>query len=170
MSRLHQSATNTTACFDGRRCNALTVAMSVATKKMGLQRRDTWHSHFHGAFAILAIHSSVIACTSPWWLCARRDNPAPLLTNTFPARTSRTASTYMGFAFLPSHRLARRGCSAPLMHHFGEVAHQPQRVWWNISGVGISRSAALDLRPLVKPAGQECPRESICVSKMELVF
>jgi len=47
--------------------------------------------------------------------------------------------TYMGFAFLPIGigSLVGGWFGGRVMHHFGEVAHQPQRVWWVISGVGI---------------------------------
>jgi len=34
------------------------------------------------------------------------------------------------------------GCSEALLHHFGEVTHQPQRMWW-CNGSGISYAAAL---------------------------
>jgi len=47
--------------------------------------------------------------------------------------------TYMGFAFLPIGigSLVGGWFGGRVMHHFGEVAHQPQRAWWVISGVGI---------------------------------
>jgi proton-dependent oligopeptide transporter, POT family len=47
--------------------------------------------------------------------------------------------TYMGFAFLPigigSFLAGRIGGS--LMHHFGEVAHKPERLWWAIAAIGV---------------------------------
>jgi dipeptide/tripeptide permease len=47
--------------------------------------------------------------------------------------------TYMGFAFLPIGigSLIGGWFGGRVMHHFGEVAHQPQRAWWVISGVGL---------------------------------
>jgi len=30
-----------------------------------------------------------------------------------------------------------------LMHHFGEVQHQPQRIWWAVTAVGIGTTALL---------------------------
>ena len=47
--------------------------------------------------------------------------------------------TYMGFAFLPIGLGSILGgwFGGRVMHHFGEVAHQPQRVWWVISSVGV---------------------------------
>ena len=53
--------------------------------------------------------------------------------------------TYMGFAFLPIGigSLIGGWYGGMLMHHFGEVAHQPARVWWSISAVGIVTAALL---------------------------
>ncbi len=47
--------------------------------------------------------------------------------------------TYMGFAFLPIGigSLAGGWVAGQVMHHFGEVQHQPQRVWWFFSGLGV---------------------------------
>jgi len=46
--------------------------------------------------------------------------------------------TYMGFAFLPIGigSLAGGWLGGRLIHHFGEVAHRPERMWWVISGIG----------------------------------
>ncbi len=42
------------------------------------------------------------------------------------------------------------------MHQFAEVAHQPQRVWWVISGVGVLTALLLWIYDrVVKPSGQE---------------
>src|SRR5258708_27381708 len=47
--------------------------------------------------------------------------------------------TYMGFAFLPIGigSLVGGWVAGRVLHHFGEVAHQPHRVSWVISTVGI---------------------------------
>ncbi len=47
--------------------------------------------------------------------------------------------TYMGFAFLPIGigSLIGGWYGGKIMHYFGEVAHQPERVWWAISAVGL---------------------------------
>ena len=53
--------------------------------------------------------------------------------------------TYMGFAFLPigSGSLIGGWFGGTIMHRFGEVAHQPQRVWWVVTGVGLATAALL---------------------------
>ncbi|MFZ3264367.1 MAG: MFS transporter [Terriglobales bacterium] len=47
--------------------------------------------------------------------------------------------TYMGFAFLPIGigSLIGGWFGGTLVHHFGEVAHQPAKIWWSVTAVGI---------------------------------
>ena len=47
--------------------------------------------------------------------------------------------TYMGFAFMPIGIGSLFGgwFGGRLLHHFGEVAHQPERIWWVLAGVGL---------------------------------
>jgi dipeptide/tripeptide permease len=62
--------------------------------------------------------------------------------------------TYMGFAFLPIGigSLIGGWFGGRVMHHFGEVLHQPQRAWWVISGVGILTALLLWIYDrMVKP-------------------
>lgn len=53
--------------------------------------------------------------------------------------------TYMGFAFLPIGIGSLLGgwFGGTLMHHFGEVTHQPTRMWWVVAAVGLTTAAAL---------------------------
>lgn len=53
--------------------------------------------------------------------------------------------TYMGFAFMPLGigAFVSGWFGGKLMHHFGEVMHQPERVWWAITGVGVATAALL---------------------------
>lgn len=53
--------------------------------------------------------------------------------------------TYMGFAFLPIGigSLIGGWFGGTMMHHFGEVTHQPGRIWWSISAVGIGTALLL---------------------------
>ncbi|HMK23345.1 MAG TPA: MFS transporter [Terriglobales bacterium] len=53
--------------------------------------------------------------------------------------------TYMGFAFLPIGigSLIGGRFGGLLLHHFGEVQHQPERIWWVITGVGILTTLGL---------------------------
>lgn len=47
--------------------------------------------------------------------------------------------TYMGFAFLPIGigSLVGGWFGGAMLHHFGELQHQPQRAWLAITGVGL---------------------------------
>ena len=53
--------------------------------------------------------------------------------------------TYMGFAFLPIGigSLIGGRFGGNLIHHFGEVTHQPERIWWAVTGVGVATAALL---------------------------
>ena len=53
--------------------------------------------------------------------------------------------TYMGFAFLPIGigSLIGGWFGGRLMHHFGEVRHQPERIWWTVTAVGVVTTALL---------------------------
>lgn len=53
--------------------------------------------------------------------------------------------TYMGFAFLPIGigSLIGGWFGGVLLHHFGEVTHQPQRVWWVVTAVGLATALLL---------------------------
>jgi dipeptide/tripeptide permease len=47
--------------------------------------------------------------------------------------------TYMGFAFLPIGigSLIGGKFGGILLHHFGEVMHRPERIWWTVAELGI---------------------------------
>lgn len=53
--------------------------------------------------------------------------------------------TYMGFAFLPIGIGSFIGgwFGGKLIHHFGEVTHQPERIWWSVTAVGVLTAALL---------------------------
>lgn len=69
--------------------------------------------------------------------------------------------TYMGFAFLPIGigSLIGGWFGGRVMHHFGEVAHQPQRAWWVISGVGLLTALLLWIYDRVIKPGEAVIRE-----------
>src|SRR4030081_1465948 len=53
--------------------------------------------------------------------------------------------TYMGFAFLPIGigSLIGGWFGGTLIHHFGEVVHHPERMWWVVTGVGVATTVLL---------------------------
>jgi MFS family permease len=53
--------------------------------------------------------------------------------------------TYMGFAFLPIGigSLIGGWFGGTLLHHFGEVTHQPSRIWWSVTALGLATAFML---------------------------
>ena len=53
--------------------------------------------------------------------------------------------TYMGFAFLPIGigSLIGGWFGGIVVHHFGEVMHQPDRIWWSVTAVGVCTALLL---------------------------
>ena len=53
--------------------------------------------------------------------------------------------TYMGFAFLPIGigSLIGGKVGGLLVHHFGEVQQQPQRIWWSVTAIGMVTAVLL---------------------------
>jgi POT family proton-dependent oligopeptide transporter len=69
--------------------------------------------------------------------------------------------TYMGFAFMPIGigSLIAGWFGGKLIHHFGEIKHQPQQMWWVVIGVGVLTALLLwiydrTLMPKEVPATQ----------------
>ena len=66
--------------------------------------------------------------------------------------------TYMGFAFLPLGigSLVGGWFGGRVMHHFGEVAHHPERAWWVFTGVGVLTALLLWIYDrVVKPSSPD---------------
>jgi proton-dependent oligopeptide transporter, POT family len=53
--------------------------------------------------------------------------------------------TYMGFAFMPIGigSLIGGWFGGKLIHHFGEVTHNPGGIWWSVTAVGVATAAML---------------------------
>jgi dipeptide/tripeptide permease len=67
--------------------------------------------------------------------------------------------TYMGFAFLPIGigSLIGGWLGGRVVHHFGEVTHQPARAWWVITGVGLLTAVLLWLYDRIVRPGEVVP-------------
>ncbi len=70
--------------------------------------------------------------------------------------------TYMGFAFMPIGigAFVSGWFGGKLIHHFGEVTHQPSRIWWAVTAVGVATALLLwiydkTLRPTSGPAAEK---------------
>ena len=67
--------------------------------------------------------------------------------------------TYMGFAFLPIGigSLIGGKFGGMLIHHFGEVQHRPERIWWTVTGVGVATAVLLWIYDKIVKTGSAAP-------------
>jgi len=72
--------------------------------------------------------------------------------------------TYMGFAFLPLGigSLVGGWFGGRVLHYFGEVQGQPQRVWYVITGVGVLTAVLLFVYDrIVEPSKEALPKTAV---------
>ena len=139
---------------------ALTVVVSLATKKIALFSAVLLGTLISMvAFSILALHTSVFAAYATLVVVALGELTQQPRYYDYISRLAPAGQqgTYMGFAFLPlgigSFVAGRIG--GKLLHHFGEVQHQPQRFWWAITAIGLATTLLLWIYDrIVKPGAQ----------------
>jgi MFS family permease len=53
--------------------------------------------------------------------------------------------SYLGFAFLPIGigSIVGGWLSGRLLHHFGEIQHRPEMIWWVVAGIGVATALLL---------------------------
>jgi len=75
--------------------------------------------------------------------------------------------TYMGFAFLPIGigSLIGGWFGGVLIHHFGEVTHQPSRIWCAVTAVGVATAALLWIYDRVMTSKSNFPGRAGSVSE-----
>src|SRR5208337_4769018 len=75
----------------------------------------------------------------------RNHSAAPLLRIHCAARAAGTAGYLHGLRILADRNWVadRRMVWRHSMHHFGEVTHQPERIWWTVTTVGVVTTAML---------------------------
>lgn len=121
---------------------ALTVAISVLLRKMAAFRAVTLGTLISAlAWIVLIVYPSVpggyltlaVVALGEIILSPRYYEYVSLLA------PSGQQGTYMGFAFLPIGIGAFIGgpLGGALLHHFGEVQHQPSLFWWAITAIGV---------------------------------
>jgi POT family proton-dependent oligopeptide transporter len=120
----------------------LTVAFSILTQKMRAFRAIALGTLISSlAFAFLIVHPSVIMAGATLAGIALGEIT---LSPRYYEYVSRLAppgqqGTYLGFAFLPVGIGSIFGgpIGGSLMRHYGEVTHQPERVWWVVMAIGL---------------------------------
>jgi len=138
---------------------ALQLLVSFLMKKMAAFRAITLGTLISAlAWLILAAHPSpVMAYVTLFAVSLGEITQSPR----YYEYISRLApvgqqGTYMGFAFLPLGigSFIAGPLGGFLLHHFGEVRHQPQRIWWVVTGIGVLTAWLLYVYDRVVKPGQ----------------
>ena len=120
----------------------LTVAFSILTQKMHAFRAVALGALISAlAFVFLIVHPSVMMAYATLAGIALGEIT---LSPRYYEYVSRLAppgqqGTYLGFAFLPVGIGSIFGgpIGGSLMHHYGEITHQPYKVWWVVMAIGL---------------------------------
>jgi POT family proton-dependent oligopeptide transporter len=137
---------------------ALQLLMSFATKKIPAFRAITLGTLISAlAWIILALHPSVFLAYATLFAVSLGEITQSPRYYEYISRLAPAGQqgTYMGFAFLPIGigSLIGGPLGGMLLHHFGEVQHQPQRIWWVVTAVGVLTALLLYVYDrIVKPS------------------
>jgi len=127
---------------------ALQMAVSFLTKKMPAFRAITLGTLVTGvAWIILSVYPTVFMAIVALIVVALGEITQSPRYYEYISRLAPPGQqgTYMGFAFLPIGigSLIGGWFGGMLIHHFGEVTHQPARIWWAVTAVGAATAALL---------------------------
>ena len=138
---------------------ALQLLVSFLTKKIPAFRAVTLGTLISGlAWLLLIIHPSFkMAIVTLFVISLGEITQSPR----YYEYISRLAppgqqGTYMGFAFLPIGigSLIGGWFGGMLIHRYGEVAHQPAKIWWAVTGVGVLTTVLMVLYDLILKPGR----------------
>jgi len=127
---------------------AFQVAVSLLTKRIPTFRAITLGTLISGlAWLIVALHPTVPMAVATLIVVALGEIIQSPRYYEYISRLAPSGQqgTYMGFAFLPIGigSLIGGWLGGILIHHFGEVMHQPGRIWWVVAAVGAITAALL---------------------------
>ncbi len=127
---------------------ALQLLVSILTQKMPAFLGITLGTLISGlAWILLILHPSVIMAVATLIVVAIGEITQQPRYYEYISRLAPSGQqgTYMGFAFLPIGigSLVGGWFGGFLIHHFGEVMHQPALIWWSVSGVGVATAVLL---------------------------
>jgi predicted MFS family arabinose efflux permease len=144
---------------------ALTVAVSILTQKTAPFRAIIWGTLISAlAWVLLIARPTVTFAILTLVAVALGEITQSPRYYEYISRLAPSGQqgTYMGFAFLPIGigSLIGGPFGGFLIHHFGEVTHQPQRVWWVVTAVGLATALLLWIydrvfMPSEAPAGAD---------------
>jgi POT family proton-dependent oligopeptide transporter len=120
----------------------LTVAFSLLTQKMRPFRAIALGTLISAlAWIFLIVHPSVVMAYATLAGIALGEITLSPRYYEYVSRLAPTSQqgTYLGFAFLPIGIGSIFGgpFGGKLIHHYGEVTHQPTLIWWIVMGVGL---------------------------------
>jgi Na+/melibiose symporter-like transporter len=127
---------------------ALQMAVSIFTQKLPSFRGITLGTLISGlAWILLILHPSVTMAVATLIVVAIGELTQQPRYYEYISRLAPSGQqgTYMGFAFLPIGigSLVGGWFGGFLIHHFGEVLHQPGLIWWPVAGVGVATAGLL---------------------------
>ncbi|MGD0914038.1 MAG: MFS transporter [Terracidiphilus sp.] len=127
---------------------ALQIAVSILTKKMPAFRGIMLGTLISGlAWILLVLHPSVGMAVATLIVVAIGEITQQPRYYEYISRLAPPGQqgTYMGFAFMPIGigSLVGGWFGGMLIHHFGEVLHQPALIWWSVAGVGVATAGLL---------------------------
>ncbi len=127
---------------------ALQMAVSILTQKLPSFRGITLGTLISGlAWILLILHPSVPMAVATLVVVAIGEITQQPRYYEYISRLAPSGQqgTFMGFAFLPIGigSLVGGWFGGFLLHHFGEVLHQPGFIWWPVTGVGVATACLL---------------------------
>jgi len=141
---------------------ALQMAVSILIRKMAALRAITLGTLISGlAWLILIVHPSVRLAVVTIFVIAVGELIQQPRYYEYISRLAPPGQqgTYMGFAFLPIGigSLVGGWFGGVLLHHFGEVTHQPAGIWWAVTAVGVATAALLWIYDKTLSAASRAP-------------
>ncbi len=142
------SNTEALLSWDALTVIALQMVVSILTQKMPAFRGITLGTLISGlAWILLILHPSVSMAVATLIVVAIGEITQQPRYYEYISRLAPSGQqgTYMGFAFLPIGigSLVGGWFGGFLIHHFGEVLHQPGLIWCAVSGVGVATAGLL---------------------------
>jgi len=127
---------------------AFQLAVSFLIRKMPAFRAITLGTFISGiAWVLLIVHPTVPMAVATLVVVAIGEITQQPRYYEYISRLAPPGQqgTYMGFAFLPIGigSLVGGWFSGVLIHHFGEVRHQPLMIWWAVTAVGVGTAGLL---------------------------
>lgn len=127
---------------------ALQMVVSIVTRKMPSFHGITLGTLISGlAWILLILHPSVPMAVATLIVVALGELTQQPRYYEYISRLAPSGQqgTYMGFAFLPIGigSIVGGWFGGFLIHHFGEVLHQPTLIWWAVTGVGVATAGLL---------------------------